>query len=60
LTLRERATGAVLFNRSNWEIRERYEISVDPSAYLEESDLAMARLSSYVARTVVAAILENF
>jgi hypothetical protein len=60
LTLRERATGAVLFQRSNWEVRERYEISVDPSAYLEESDLAMARLSEQVARTVVTAILENF
>ncbi len=60
LTLRDRATGAVLFTRSNWEVRERYEISVDPSAYLEESDLAMARLSEHVAHTVVAAILENF
>lgn len=60
LTLRDRATGAVLFSRPNWEVRERYEISVDPSAYLEESDLAMARLSEQVARTVVAAILENF
>lgn len=60
LTLRDRATGKVLFSRSNWELRERYEISVDPSAYLEENDLAMARMSEQVARTVVTAILENF
>jgi hypothetical protein len=60
LTLRDRATGAVLFSRSNWEVRERYEISVDPAAYVEESDVAMTRLSERVAQTVVAAILENF
>ncbi len=60
LSLRDRATGNVLFSRTNWELRERYEISVDPSAYLEESDLAMARMSEQIARTVVTAVLENF
>ena len=42
------------------EFRERYEVSVDPSAYLEESDAALTRLSRDVARTVVSAVLERF
>jgi hypothetical protein len=60
VTLRERATGAVLFSRENMEFRERYEISVDQSAYFEESDAALSRLSRDVARTLVSAILERF
>ncbi len=60
VTLTDRTTGAVLFSRPNLEVRERYEISVDPSAYLEESDAALERASRQVARAVVSAILENF
>jgi hypothetical protein len=60
ITLRERATGAVLFSRPSVEFRDRYEISVDPNAYFEESDAAMDRLSRDVARTVVSGILEKF
>jgi hypothetical protein len=60
LTLRERATGKVLFSRERMEHRERYEISVDPSAYFEESDAALTRLSRDVARAVVSAVLERF
>ncbi|MFB3778257.1 MAG: LPS assembly lipoprotein LptE [Bryobacteraceae bacterium] len=60
LSLRERATGKVLFARERMEYRERYEISVDPSAYFEESDAALARLSRDVARAVVSAVLERF
>jgi hypothetical protein len=60
ITLRDRVTGAVLFSRPSVEFRERYEISVDPSAYFEESDAAMDRLSRDVARSVVSAILEKF
>ena len=60
VTLRERATGNVLFSRERMEFRERYEISVDQSAYFEESDAAMDRLSRDVARTLVSAILEKF
>ncbi len=60
VTLRERATGKVLFLRQGMEVRERYEISVDPRAYLEESDTAMERLSRDVARGIVSAVLENF
>jgi len=52
--------GKVLFNRPNLEFRERYEISIDPKQYFDESQPAMQRLSRDVARTVVSAILENF
>lgn len=60
LTLHERATGKVLYQNPGMEVRERYEISVDPVAYFEESDTALDRLSISVARAVVSAILENF
>ncbi len=60
LSLTERATGKVLYNNPGMEVRERYEISVDPVAYLEESDTALDRLSVSAARAVVSAILENF
>jgi outer membrane lipopolysaccharide assembly protein LptE/RlpB len=52
--------GKVLFERPNIEFRERYEISVDPKQYFDESGAALSRLSRDVARTVVSAVLENF
>lgn len=52
--------GAVLFNRPSFEVRDRYEISVNPAAYFEESDAALNRLSQQVARQIVTSILENF
>jgi hypothetical protein len=60
VTLTNRATGAVLFSRAGAEFRERYEISIDPKAYFDESGTAMERLSKSVARSVVSAILEKF
>jgi hypothetical protein len=60
LTLTNRATGAVVYSRPSFEFRERYEISVDPKAYFDESGTAMERLSRDAARSVVSAILENF
>ena len=60
LTLTERASGAVLFARPSQEFRERYEISVDPKAYFDESTAALERLSRDVARSVVSAVLEKF
>ena len=52
-------SGKALFDRP-MEVRERYEVSVDPKVYFDESDVAMRRLSRDVAKTVVSAILENF
>ena len=56
----EQPHGSVLFSRPYFEVRERYEISVDARTYFEESDVAMERLSRDVARSVVSAVLENF
>ena len=53
-------TGKVLFDRPNIAFRERYEISVDPRQYFDESPAAIQRLSRDVARTIVSAILEAF
>jgi len=60
ITLTNRATGEVLFKRSGTEYRERYEISIDPKAYFDESGTAMERLSKSVARSVVSGMLEKF
>jgi hypothetical protein len=60
ISLRDRATNAVLLDRPRMEFRQVYEISIDPKAYFDESDVAMDRLSRDVARSVVSAILENF
>jgi hypothetical protein len=60
ITLVERATGKVLFSRPNFEVRERYEISVDAEKYFEESDAALNRVAKQVGQQVVTAILENF
>jgi len=59
VTLRDKA-GVVLFSRPNFEIHERYEISIDPRNYFDESEPAMQRLSRDVARSVVSAVLEKF
>jgi hypothetical protein len=59
VTLTDRS-GKVLFERPGFEVRERYEVSVDPKVYFDESEDAMRRLSKDVAKTVVSAILENF
>jgi hypothetical protein len=58
--LTDRSDNKVLFERQSFEVRERYEISIDPRAYFEESDVALDRLSKDVARSVVSAVLENF
>lgn len=60
LSLVERVTGKVLYSRPYMDVRERYQISVDPGAFFEESDAAVARASVQTARQVVSAILENF
>ena len=60
LRLTERATGKVLFQRTGYAIRERYELSVNPQAYFDESGTAIQRVSKDVARSVVSAVLENF
>jgi hypothetical protein len=60
LNLVERATGKTLYTRPNFEMRERYQISIDPAAFFEESDAALARASEQTAQQVVSSILDNF
>ncbi len=60
LLLTDRHTGKVLFSQVGVEFRERYEISIDPKTYFDESDTALERLSRDVAHSVVTAILEKF
>ena len=60
LNLVERVTGKTLYTRPNFEMRERYQISIDPAAFFEESDAALARASQQTAQQVVSSILDNF
>jgi outer membrane lipopolysaccharide assembly protein LptE/RlpB len=60
ITLTDRHTGKTIFSRPTYEYRERYEVSLDPQAYFDESGTAIERLSRDIARSVVTAILENF
>ena len=60
VTLTERATGKVLFDRKNFDVRETYQISPNATQYFEESDPALKRAGQQVARSVVSAVLENF
>ncbi len=60
VTFTERATGKILYSNQNFDARERYEISVDPIAYFEESDAGLNRVAVQVSRQVVSAILEKF
>jgi len=60
VTLTERATGKVLFDRKNLEVRETYQISPDATQYFEESDPALKRAGQQAARSIVSAVLENF
>jgi outer membrane lipopolysaccharide assembly protein LptE/RlpB len=52
--------GKVLFQRPNFQFQDRYEISIAPGQYIDESQAAMSRLSRDLARDVVSAVLENF
>jgi outer membrane lipopolysaccharide assembly protein LptE/RlpB len=57
INLVERATGKVLFTRPSVEFRQRYEISIDPQTYFDESGTAIQRVARDAADTVVTAIL---
>jgi outer membrane lipopolysaccharide assembly protein LptE/RlpB len=59
VTLTDR-NGKVLFTQPAMNFRERYEISVSETAYFEENEVALERLSRDVARTVVSSVLEMF
>jgi hypothetical protein len=60
MRLVNRADGKVIYEKPAAEFRERYEISIDPAAYFDESGTAMERLSKDVARAMVSALLNAF
>jgi len=60
LTLTERSTGKVLYTRPSVEFKERYEVSIEQTAYFDESEPALERLSREVARQVVSSVLSAF
>jgi hypothetical protein len=60
LTLTERSTGKVLYNRPRLDVNQSYQISSDPAQYFDESDAALQRASRQAASQVVTSILENF
>jgi outer membrane lipopolysaccharide assembly protein LptE/RlpB len=52
--------GKVLLNIPNMEFHQPYEISVNPTQYFDESEAAMQRLSTEVAKSIVSSLLEQF
>jgi outer membrane lipopolysaccharide assembly protein LptE/RlpB len=62
VNLTDRHTGKVLFTRSDFQFRERYEIAsaANLKQYFDENGTAMRRVSHDAAQSLVAAILEAF
>lgn len=58
--LTDRHTGKVIYQRSGYEFRNRYEISTSLPAYFDESNPAIKRVSEDAARALVTSILEAF
>ncbi|MDD5541846.1 MAG: LptE family protein [Acidobacteriia bacterium] len=50
----------VYYENKNFNFRDQYEISGDPSQFFQEDTAALDRLSRQFAQTLVSAILENF
>lgn len=60
VSLLNRKTGAVIWSRPAFEVKNRYEISTKAETFFEESDDALQRVAKEAARSIVSAILENF
>lgn len=58
--LTDRKTGKVLYERPLSAIVNNYEISLYANQYFDESELALDRVSTDLARTIVSGMLENF
>jgi outer membrane lipopolysaccharide assembly protein LptE/RlpB len=59
-TLTDRHTGKVIYQRSGYEFRQRYEISSSLPTYFDESSPAIKRVTRDAAQAVVTSILEAF
>ncbi|NWF82973.1 MAG: hypothetical protein HXY18_03995 [Bryobacteraceae bacterium] len=60
VTLRDRPTGKILYQRQGMEVRQRYEVSIEEREFFDESGMALQRLSQEVARQVVSSVLSAF
>ena len=60
ITATDQKSGKLLYSRGNWQVREDYELAVDPHQFFDESGPALDRLCGDVARDLVSAVLENF
>ena len=58
--LTDKKTGKVIYQRSGYEFRERYEISTNLPTYFDESSPAVKRVTSKAAEGIVSSILEAF
>jgi hypothetical protein len=56
----ERATGKAIYQREGFEVRERYEVSIEQREFFDESSMALQRLCQAVARQVVSSVLSAF
>lgn len=59
-TLADRHTGKVIYQRSGYEFRNRYEIATNLQTYFDEGSPAMKRVTQDAAKAVVTSILEAF
>jgi outer membrane lipopolysaccharide assembly protein LptE/RlpB len=59
-TLTDRHTGKVIYQRTGYEFRDRYEISTNLPTYFDESSPAVKRVTRAAAAAVVTSILEAF
>ena len=59
-TLTDRKTGKVIYTRTGYEFRERYEISTNLPTYFDESSPALKRVTQQAAEGIVTSILEAF
>ncbi|MGH9668056.1 MAG: hypothetical protein ACRD9L_26865, partial [Bryobacteraceae bacterium] len=62
VSLTNRRSGAVIWQRPSFDVRQQYEIASQQQqdAYFDESGVALDRLCHETAQSVVSAILENF
>jgi hypothetical protein len=60
ITLTERASGKVIFSQPRMQWDERYQVSISPQEYFDESGTAIVRVAQAMAQAVVSAVLENF
>lgn len=60
ITLTDKASGKVLYERRGMEVRQRYEVATSQEQYFDEGTVALERLSLEVGRQVVSSVLEAF